>query len=165
MIRDYPIASDQALDTSLSHNLVAAASYHQQNGTFEPGNSVTARQALQVPYVRKPVISLSPTSSRPSTPAPISADLAPQAHSAHAEREAWANSEARNKLKRQIDELPRTGSLLTLDVKGNDIRVSFAFPLTTAISSFCLLVTEWSYIYIASSEAKSDAEGSEFERE
>lgn len=41
-----------------------------------------------------------------------------------AERDAWKNSNARNKLKKQIDELPRTGSLLTLDVKGNDIKAS-----------------------------------------
>lgn len=45
------------------------------------------------------------------------------AAAAEREREAWRNSEARNKLRKQIEELPRTGSLLTLDVKGNDIRV------------------------------------------
>lgn len=44
-----------------------------------------------------------------------------------AEREQWQNSEVRAKLRRQIEELPRTGSLLTLDVKGNEIRVSTVY--------------------------------------
>lgn len=39
------------------------------------------------------------------------------------ERQLFLNSEVRNKLRKQIDELPRTGSLLTLDVKDNDIKV------------------------------------------
>jgi hypothetical protein len=43
---------------------------------------------------------------------------------AQAEREAWKADELRMRLKRQIGELPRVGSLLTLDVKGNDLRAS-----------------------------------------
>lgn len=55
---------------------------------------------------------------------------------AQAERESWKNSEARTKLKKQISELPRTGNLLTLDVKDNEIRVRF-LP-----SSRSLIVTD-----------------------
>lgn len=117
MIRDYPIASDHSLSTDL-------AALHTQpppsNGAFEPGNSVTARQALQAPYVRK-----SGTGS-PRSGSPVSAGEGEEGMgaAAQAERDAWRNSEARTKLRKQIDELPRTGSLLTLDVKSNDIRVS-----------------------------------------
>lgn len=40
--------------------------------------------------------------------------------------EMWRMSEARTRLRKQIDALPRFGALLTLDVKGNDLRVSCA---------------------------------------
>ncbi|GAA5987902.1 hypothetical protein JCM10908_007265 [Rhodotorula pacifica] len=38
------------------------------------------------------------------------------------DREMWRMSEARSRLRKQIDALPRFGNLLTLDVKGNDLR-------------------------------------------
>ncbi|KAI5474358.1 leucine-rich repeat containing protein 68 [Pseudohyphozyma bogoriensis] len=115
MIRDYPVSGDHANDPTST----GQASYHS-NPNFEPGNSVTARQALQAPYVRKGTTS--PNLSRSTSPHPPGDGDASMAGAAQAEKEAWANSEARNKLKKQIDELPRTGSLLTLDVKGNDLR-------------------------------------------
>ncbi|KAL8292378.1 hypothetical protein RQP46_001844 [Phenoliferia psychrophenolica] len=116
MIRDFPVASDHSAlplgsdAPSLPSSPVAATS---SSGAFESSNSVTARQTLQAPYVRK-------TPAAPSSPRASSPEGGVAA--AHAEREAWKNSEARNRLRRQIEELPRTGSLLTLDVKGNDIR-------------------------------------------
>lgn len=48
----------------------------------------------------------------------------PSNPAAQAEREAWKADELRMRLKQQIADLPRIGSLLTLDVKGNDLRVS-----------------------------------------
>ena len=115
MIRDYPIASDHSLSSDL-------AALHAQppppTGTFEPGNSVTARQALQAPYVRKS----GPGSPRAGSPVLIGKGEEGVGAAAQAERDAWRKSEARTKLRKQIDELPRTGSLLTLDVKSNDIR-------------------------------------------
>lgn len=113
MIRDYPVAATDhhstsaQLDSLLLSNPSPLASSSPQ---FESGNTVTARLALQAPYVRK------------REPSPVR-----DAEQNEKEREAaaaWAqSSEARNKLRRQIEELPRTGSLLTLDVKGNDIKV------------------------------------------
>lgn len=88
-------------------------------------NSVTAREALQAPYVRKSLASSSSsTPSRAPSKVQSSEIFTNAAAVAQAEKDTWQNSEARNRLKRQIEELPRTGSLLTLDIKGNDIRVS-----------------------------------------
>lgn len=42
--------------------------------------------------------------------------------------ETWRMSEARARLRRQIDALPRFGALLTLDVKGNELRVGCTRP-------------------------------------
>ncbi|KAK4703652.1 protein phosphatase 1 regulatory subunit 37, partial [Phenoliferia sp. Uapishka_3] len=130
MIRDFPVAGDHgsSTDSFLPSSPIAPAHSHS-NGAFESSNSVTARQTLQAPYVRKTPASPKPGGSpRPSSPVPQKGDEeskdtpAPGAAAAQAEREAWKNSEARNRLRKQIEELPRTGSLLTLDVKGNDIR-------------------------------------------
>lgn len=125
MIRDYPLPTDAHHEPSFtaadaSHAHLLASLPPQSNGTFESGNSVSARQALQAPFVRK-------SASSPRSTSPISGSSLTEVEAAAAaerEREAWRNSEARNKLRKQIEELPRTGSLLTLDVKGNDIRVS-----------------------------------------
>ncbi|GAA5914654.1 hypothetical protein JCM6882_003592 [Rhodosporidiobolus microsporus] len=100
----------------------------------DSANSVTARQRPLPPP---------PSSSRaPAAPAAPAAnghghDLSdasaseddagvlverPTNPQARAEREAWRLSEARLRLRKQVDELPQVGALLTLDVKGNDIR-------------------------------------------
>lgn len=134
MIRDYPLATDQP--SSSVESILSPSLSHQ--ASFEAGNTVTARQALQAPYVRK-------SASREGSPVPSAARSTASIHTkgedstavgaaaALAEREAWQKSEVRNKLKKQIEELPRCGSLLTLDVKGNDIRVR---PIPICLFSF-----------------------------
>lgn len=136
MIRDYPLATDPTLPEAVLSPSTSIQS--QLNGHFEPGNSVTAREALLAPYVRKPIHALSdlPVASTNG----VSLDNERKAKekddsvesersitaAAQAERESWKNSEARTKLKKQISELPRTGNLLTLDVKDNEIRVGIS---------------------------------------
>lgn len=82
---------------------------------------------------------------------------------AAAERDAWQNSEARHKLRKQIEELPRTGSLLTLDIKGNDIRVSRCRPGASGLPPVLTLLTasEWGDIYLASAQAEPDSQGAQ----
>lgn len=105
MIRDYPVASDHHIEVTATPNAASLVSEFTSDAEASPSSSST----------------LLPT---PSSSAYIASDSISRAALFHAEREAWKNSDAHTKLKRQIDELPRTGSLLTLDVKGNDIRVS-----------------------------------------
>ncbi|ORY87461.1 hypothetical protein BCR35DRAFT_317717 [Leucosporidium creatinivorum] len=132
MIRDYPLPTDAHHDPSPLHpstpplprpnGALPSPSLAQSQSQSQSANSVSARQSLQAPYVRK---SLPSSRSNSPTPAPTSEENGKGGgggEAAEKEREQWRNSEARNKLRRQIEELPRTGSLLTLDVKGNDIR-------------------------------------------
>ena len=85
------------------------------------------------------------------------------------EREQWQNSEARAKLRKQIEELPRTGSLLTLDVKGNDIRVSTRpcwYPARVVLIGVPLVcVSERGGLHLPSIEAEPDTQGAQPERE
>lgn len=124
MIRDYPVSTDHLetssvySPTSTSTSLPTASSPSQP---IESGNSITARQTSGL------LINLPAEGSVIN--AKTAEELSAAAIAAEKEREAWKNSEARNKLMKQIDELPRTGSLLTLDVKGNDIRVSYSHML------------------------------------
>ncbi|GAA5851687.1 hypothetical protein JCM8547_001173 [Rhodosporidiobolus lusitaniae] len=140
LIRDYPISSSStssfsstSFSAALDSPSLASSNGGGGGGLFdrnhhESTNSVTARQR---PLPPPPPSSASSTTlvnghhdddypssssseddgrSRPSNPA------------AQAEREAWRLSEARVRLRRQVEELPRVGALLTLDVKGNDLR-------------------------------------------
>lgn len=125
MIRDYPLPTDAHHDPASTSELLAATTASSlapstpppANNASSSSNSVSARQSLQAPYVRK---SASPGSEGGEKEQQL-------------QREAWQNSEASLKLRKQIEELPRTGSLLTLDVKGNEIRVSWAvLPLPEA---------------------------------
>lgn len=133
MIRDYPVASDPSLDPTSAATATALSGFLSPmppptNGQFEPYNSITARQ----PYLNDAPSSTA-SDSVDSIASAVSAEPSKSSHpssadakslvAAQLERKTWQNSEARTKLKRQIDELPRTGSLLTLDVKDNDIRV------------------------------------------
>lgn len=72
-------------------------------------------------------------------------------------------------LRKQIDELPRTGSLLTLDVKANDIRVSATYidaSIRSDSSCICFFGrAEWSPVHCASLETESDTQSSQPERE
>ncbi|GAA5839102.1 hypothetical protein JCM11251_003677 [Rhodosporidiobolus azoricus] len=97
----------------------------------ESGNSVTARQRPLPPPPSSSSATTQATGhdSPGSLPSSASEDEAggilverPSNPQAQAEMEAWRLSEARMRLRRQVDELPRVGALLTLDVKGNDIR-------------------------------------------
>jgi protein phosphatase 1 regulatory subunit 37 len=121
LIRDYHLPSDASPSASseLPDQPLPATP------RFEPGNSVTARQNSY------------PLHS--STPSRLSVDE-PQNHHAQYEDEIDneeneapfgqerksllpSSTDARARLIRQIDALPRVGSLLTLDAKSNDIKV------------------------------------------
>ncbi|GAA5916140.1 hypothetical protein JCM8208_002221 [Rhodotorula glutinis] len=126
LIRDYPLSSDPSSTYSVPSAIPFASSVSSEhkNGaanapdsastssfSLEVTNSVSARQrdrALSVPP--RPAVA----------PEPVEQD--PELVSALGEREAWRLSEARLRLRKQLDGLPRIGALLTLDVKGNDIR-------------------------------------------
>lgn len=172
MIRDYPLVTDPSLPEA---TLTPSTSIQAQlNGHFEPGNSVTAREALQAPYVRKPIIAVS---DLPSSPRKENGDSLDEtkgkegevesersiALAAQAERESWKNSEARTKLKKQISELPRTGNLLTLDVKDNEIRVSLDFTTVWVVKLTPSLGRD--RLHLASTQEEPNAQGAEFERE
>jgi len=88
-----------------------------------PHNSLTATQALVAAQRQQ-----SPRTSDPANEAQTEgpAEKAPLVV-AQAEREAWLNSNAHSRMREQIEQLPRTGSLLTLDVKGNDIRSGVSY--------------------------------------
>ncbi|GAA5942946.1 hypothetical protein JCM1841_003610 [Sporobolomyces salmonicolor] len=134
MIRDFPLSADSPasppLPSSSSVHSSASSSpfssmypsHHTSVDpvapsafSFEAGNSVTARQGFQSRPLPPPedddaASSVEGHVDKPSNPA------------AQAERDAWRGDEMRMRLKRRIDDLPRVGALLTLDVKGNDIR-------------------------------------------
>lgn len=97
MIRDYPVASDS---THLieSTTTTIESSPEVSSSLFNTGSS----QGVRSSSIEESAVAIGIAN----------------------EREAWMRSEARNKLKKQIDDLPRSGSLLTLDVKGNDLKVS-----------------------------------------
>ncbi|KAK4057235.1 hypothetical protein OIO90_001730 [Microbotryomycetes sp. JL221] len=135
MIRDYPLASDPA--SVFADSSAPLSPVPDRNGTSTErmlypsasGNSVTARHALSSPFARRTASPTpdsstvsSPIASPPPPPVPLKDTDRYREGQDDKERELWHQSEARLRLRRQIDELPRTGSLLTLDVKGNDIR-------------------------------------------
>ncbi|BGP40717.1 hypothetical protein JCM10449v2_004679 [Rhodotorula kratochvilovae] len=122
LIRDYPLSSDPSSTfTSSSTSPLAASALFTPSDSpasspfaFEPTNSVSARQHRPLPPA-------------PATSAGVTAEEDAEAPSALAEREAWRLSEARTRLRKQLDGLPRIGALLTLDVKGNDIRTGVTY--------------------------------------
>ncbi|GAA6058458.1 hypothetical protein JCM3770_002732 [Rhodotorula araucariae] len=117
LIRDYPLSSDPSSTfASATAMPFGASSVLTPNDSpaisalaFEPTNSVSARQH------RLPA-------SAAALPSSVSADQEAEPPFAPADREAWRLSEARTRLRKQLDGLPRIGALLTLDIKGNDIR-------------------------------------------
>lgn len=130
IIRDYPVSSDPSSAFSpspASATPFSASLFGHSNGSndslstaspaFEAGNSVTARQQHRDSDGGR---------HRPSSSTTLlSAELqdGQERPTAMTEREVFRLSEARARLRKQIDGLPRIGALLTLDVKGNDIRV------------------------------------------
>ncbi|BGO92036.1 hypothetical protein NBRC10512_001011 [Rhodotorula toruloides] len=129
IIRDYPVSSDPSSAFSpspASATPFSASLFGQSNGSndslstaspaFEAGNSVTARQQH-----RDSDGGRHRASSSATLLAPDSQD-GQERPTAMTEREVFRLSEARARLRKQIDGLPRIGALLTLDVKGNDIR-------------------------------------------
>lgn len=183
MIRDYPISTDHIdspTSTTSSPPLpsIPLSQQFELNNSTPPSTAASTaatKQILQAPYVKKSNLnSSSPGSSSPALLINLpneSSSISTHVEelpsqtlaiaAALAEREAWQNSEIRNKLKKQIDELPRTGSLLTLDVKGNDIRVSrcsyLDFDEFTRYTDFISVVfilavvfLEWSSLYSTS---------------
>ncbi|GAA6044301.1 hypothetical protein JCM8097_006756 [Rhodosporidiobolus ruineniae] len=148
MIRDYPLSSSTSSTsdpTTTTPSLSAPWSLPVLNG-FQPhshpalespamsingapgsyfervdgANSVTAHQR---PLPAPP----SSSNARSSTDTDEGGVERPSNPAAQAEREAWRLSEARLRLRKQVDELPRVGALLTLDVKGNDLRNGVAY--------------------------------------
>ncbi|GAA6058925.1 hypothetical protein JCM10212_002877 [Sporobolomyces blumeae] len=127
MIRDFPLSTElpasQPLSSSRSTSpmrgsLLDSPPVHRQSNPFEGGNSVSVRQGFtrtdhQARYSSR-------GGERGGEEGVASANVAFAA--AQAERDALKADELRVRLRRQIDALPRVGSLLTLDVKGNDIR-------------------------------------------
>jgi protein phosphatase 1 regulatory subunit 37 len=146
MIRDYPLsastsstsaatssstAADSPFPTSIaldSPSLSAQLSSSTSSSFFAPegSNSVTARQ--------RPLPPPPNGSAREEKEGASGADDNAQRAAAEAEREAWRLSEARLRLRRQVDEMPRVGALLTLDVKGNDLRVRFLPSIFSSLS-------------------------------
>ncbi|BGP00107.1 Phosducin domain-containing protein [Rhodotorula toruloides] len=129
IIRDYPVSSDPSSAFSpspASATPFSASLFGHSNGSndslstaspaFEAGNSVTARPQHRDSDGGR---------HRPSSSTTLlSAELqdGQERPAAMTEREVFRLSEARARLRKQIDGLPRIGALLTLDVKGNDIR-------------------------------------------
>lgn len=164
MIRDFPLSTEiqPSPQSSTSPRSTSPDRPRPQPNAFESSNSVSIRQGFN--RSNAPLVSTEnsdvqgesyePGLDKPSNPA------------AQAEREAWKADEVRMRLKQQIADLPRVGSLLTLDVKGNDLRVSHPFlrdsvPCTDGIACF----TGRSNLHLASSETKPDAQSSQLERE
>lgn len=117
MIRDYPLTKEPAdLENGFAPSPTPATVDHVQP-TQVSNNSVTARQLLHAPSLNRAPSST--TSARSRSPARSESGTVDAAL-----KEDYGVSEAKTLLRRQIAELPRTGSLLTLDVKANDIRVS-----------------------------------------
>ncbi|GJN91076.1 hypothetical protein Rhopal_004091-T1 [Rhodotorula paludigena] len=137
IIRDYPLSSDPSSTFSTSP-FASSSLFQPSNGSnssdtasissfsFEANNSVTARQHRHDQSSTLPTDrnhrALADAPRRGAADELNGAEQHDAPHSAHAEREAWRLSEARVRLRKQLDALPRIGNLLTLDVKGNDIR-------------------------------------------
>ncbi|BGP25240.1 leucine-rich repeat containing protein 68 [Rhodotorula toruloides] len=129
IIRDYPVSSDPSSAFAPSPASVtpfSASLFGHSNGSsdslstgspaFEAGNSVTARQ------LHRDSDGGRHRASSSATLVPSEPQEGQERPTAMTEREVWRLSEARARLRKQIDGLPRIGALLTLDVKGNDIR-------------------------------------------
>jgi len=118
MIRDFPLATE--VEPSNTSNSPRSTSPNRLPlRPFESSNSVSIRQGFNRSNV--PLVSVEDTD--PLHDERDSSIDKPTNLDAQAEREAWKADELRMRLKKQIAELPRVGSLLTLDVKGNDLRV------------------------------------------
>ncbi|BGP16808.1 hypothetical protein JCM10213_004656 [Rhodosporidiobolus nylandii] len=136
MIRDYPLSSSSSSSTELAASSSMSSVFSSNppiaspslwafgNGSApsneppsfpsnEPSNTVTARQQRPLPP---------PPADGGAREMEDEDDERPTNPAALAEREAWRLSEARVRLQRQVDEMPRVGALLTLDVKANDLR-------------------------------------------
>ncbi|GAA6008783.1 hypothetical protein JCM10207_001723 [Rhodosporidiobolus poonsookiae] len=127
VIRDYPLANEPSFPSSGSPALDSPALFPSSyNGPspfgFEVTNSVTARQRALPPPPSSLSNGTEPSASSSSDDDDATIVERPTNEHAQAEREAWRLSEARSRLRKQVDELPRVGALLTLDVKGNDLR-------------------------------------------
>ncbi|KDE03683.1 hypothetical protein MVLG_05872 [Microbotryum lychnidis-dioicae p1A1 Lamole] len=116
MIRDYPIAADHHSEQDLnSPSMLSSPTIKNSLSLFEGGNSVTARLALREPFTKR----TPPSNGVATAPAPSTTE--PEGFG-RLTTNGHGPSEATLKLRRQIEELPRMGSLLTLDVKNNDLR-------------------------------------------
>lgn len=99
----------------------------EPRSTFESSNSVTARQSG---FPRQAPLKSEPDGGFAGEEAEEDSPFGPEKRSLIArsvEREAQKAAEARQRLRKQIDPLPRVGALLTLDVKSNDLRAGVAY--------------------------------------
>ncbi|GAA5984226.1 hypothetical protein JCM5350_002871 [Sporobolomyces pararoseus] len=118
MIRDFPLATELEPPNS-SSSPRSTSPNRPPSRPFESSNSVSIRQGFN--RQNGPLVSIEDADT--SRDDHNSSLIDKQTNlDAQAEREAWKADELRMRLKKQIAELPRVGSLLTLDVKGNDLR-------------------------------------------
>jgi protein phosphatase 1 regulatory subunit 37 len=143
MIRDYPLTSTSSSASSDMASTLSASSLngHGPSSVALDSPSLSAQLGMSTSSsFFAPEGSNSVTArQRPLPPPPPSAaigtngvvgDEGGEDGKQQAEKEAWSLSQARLKLQRQVEELPRVGALLTLDVKGNDLRVRFCLFLS-----------------------------------
>lgn len=125
MMRDYSIASDTSANLSSSTSTRPPLSSSVNRSPIHNGDlhlpSLPPKNGIDPP-------SPTPDRMRRSPQLSPSQDDIDEDASFGAERktllgERWQPSEVRSRLQKQIDSMPRVGSLLTLDIKGNDIRV------------------------------------------
>ncbi|GAA93571.1 uncharacterized protein L969DRAFT_95783 [Mixia osmundae IAM 14324] len=103
MIRDYPLVPGTIGHVDPKEG--KDDRYLFANSDAELGNTVTARQET-IPIQTRT----------------INMNGSPLRDGISNDREAWQSSSVRLRLQKQLETLPRTGSLLTLDVKNNDIK-------------------------------------------
>ncbi|GAA5929164.1 uncharacterized protein JCM15063_004071 [Sporobolomyces koalae] len=120
MIRDFPLATEMETTNSADSapSTSPARPSHLHSRPFESSNSLSIRQG----FSRSQVLPSAPADDALGSSDEDGRLDRPTNLEARAEREAWKADELRVRLKRQIAELPRIGSLLTLDVKANDLR-------------------------------------------
>jgi protein phosphatase 1 regulatory subunit 37 len=153
MMRDYPLSTDSASVLSSALNSPALSSPTIFRNGFSNGataadtkpsespaategrNSLTAHrrhlfkpleEGLHTLVAGKVATTTTTETDHQRENGEISNEGRQQPSGPSGDPEMWRMSEARTRLRRQIDALPRFGALLTLDVKGNDLRVSCA---------------------------------------
>ncbi|GAA5885556.1 hypothetical protein JCM3774_002989 [Rhodotorula dairenensis] len=142
MMRDYPLSTESAASTlssalnspALSSPTIFRNGFSNGTGTAESPapeppaagnegrNSLTAHRRHLFKPLENGLPHLVAGKTEPSKEPGEESSEGRQSPMPPSDREMWRMSEARSRLRKQIDALPRFGALLTLDVKGNDLR-------------------------------------------